>query len=150
VQIQPFFGKPWPTVVFEAGIGQQVTDIIGIRDNILGHTTGVNIFFAVKYIENSEPELASWWACLAVRNTNAPPIPPNADPKEPTCLVLGELAKVDEQYQRLDVAITGNPIWRVPTYLLFHPEPIPVVVPPLPPTLDIDLEAYRHALLRTR
>jgi hypothetical protein len=143
MQVQPLLGRPWPTVVFEAGISQSVTDIIDVRDNVLGYITGINIFFGVKYNENSAPGLDSLWAVLAVRDINAPLAPANAGPKYPPCIVVRELPKVNGRYHRLDDPLPGNHKWSVATSLLFYPDPIPVLVPPLPPTLDIDLEAYR-------
>jgi hypothetical protein len=149
VRLQPLFAKPWPTIHLEVGNSQRVPDIITIRNNVLGHQTQVNAFFAVVYNRNSTPARDSWWACLAHRDTNAPPPSLNSPATYPGNTVVGELQKVNGKYMKINDPLPANTVWRVSTNLLFHPQPIPVLVPPLPPTLDIDLEIYRQTILRT-
>lgn len=150
VRMQPLLGIPWPTIVFEAGVSQTVPDLIEIRDRVLGHRTQVNIFLAVVYNQGSTQALDSWWACLAFRDLNANPPPANSLDTYPPCIVIAELAKINDQYRKVDTPLPENTVWRVPTHLLLHPEPIPALNPALPPTLDLDMEKFRQAILRNR
>jgi hypothetical protein len=121
-----------------------------MRDNVLGRTTQVNIFFAVVYIKGPTPALDTWWACLAARDINAPPAPDDAPVTYPRCVVIDELPKVGNEYPRVEDELAPDLTWRVRTALLYHPEPVPVLDPPLLLTFNIDLERYRQTILRSR
>jgi hypothetical protein len=146
----PLFGKPWPTVHLEVGNSQRVPSIIGMRDNVLGHQTQVNVFFAVVYNRSRVPARDTWWACLAHRDISAPPPPPTAPATCPGNILVGELPKVNGKDRRVDNPLPPNTVWRVPTTFLFYPQPVPNIVPPFPPTLDIDLEIYRQTIIEFR
>jgi hypothetical protein len=150
VQLQPVFGLAWPTIVLEASQSQPATRLVVIRDFVLGWRTQVNIYFTVSFNRNTTPATESWWAQLAIRDVHAPAPPPNADDKYPGCVVLHELPVVNGRYPRLENPLPPNTIWSVPTTLLYHPEPVPQLVPPLPPSYDINLEEYRLLILRSR
>jgi hypothetical protein len=135
----------------EVGNSETVRHLAGIRDNILGHLTQVNVFVAVSYNRNAARNSDSWWACVAVRDTNPPNPPPNPPPTWPPCDIIGEVARTPGgRYQRVEVPLQGNTIWSIPTHLLFHPEPIPVVQPPLPATFEVDVERLRKLIVETR
>jgi len=66
------------------------------------------------------------------------------------CVVLHELPVVNGRYPRLESPLPPNTIWSVPTSLLYYPEPVPRLFPPLPPSYDLNLEEYRLLILRAR
>ena len=51
-------------------------------------------------------------------------------------------------YQNQAAIHLGNTIWPVPTALLYHPEPVPVLNPPLPASFDI--ERIRRVIYRKK
>lgn len=151
VQMQPLFNRPWPTVMLEVGNSQSVSDIKSIRDCALGHLTQVNVFVAVAYNRNHDRQSDSWYACVATRDINAIPPTPNSPNTYPPCIMVGELLKINNRYPKVDTPLpANNRVWTVATALLFYPEPVPVLVPPLPPTLDVDMERIRTTIARTR
>jgi len=150
VQIQPVFGHAWPTIVFEAGHTQTAPQLVKIRDRVLGWKTQVNVFLTAVYDRNANPATDSWWVQLSFRDIYAPIPPPNADDTYPACVVAAELPKFNGRCPRVETQLPPNAVWSVPTTLLYHPQPGPLLQPPLPPTFDIDLERYRQAILRTR
>jgi len=151
VRLQPILARGWPTLILEVGNSESVRHLAGIRDRVLGHQTQVNVFVGISYNRNQARNSDSWWACIAIRNTNPPNPPPNAPATWPACTVIGEIAKTPGgRYTRLQIPLVGNTIWRVPTTLLYHPEPIPVLQPPLPQTFDVDIERVRQLIVDTR
>jgi len=87
---------------------------------------------------------------LSFRDIYAPVPPPTAADGYPACIIAGELPIINGRYPLVNTPLPPNTIWQVPTSLLYHPQPIPVLVPPLPPTFDIDLERYRQMIIETR
>ena len=152
VQLQPIFGEPWPTIVLEVGNSESITKLIEHRNKYLGHTTQVNVYVGVSYNRNGSRQTDSWWMCVAHRDINAPQPPPGTSPECPGPIIVGELQKnASNRWPNVNVPIPPNAsIWSVPTQFLFHPEPIPVMNPPFPPSFDIDIEAFRHAIVRHR
>jgi hypothetical protein len=84
---------------------------------------------------------------LSFRDIHAPVPPPTAADGYPACIIAAELPIINPL---VNTPLPPNTIWQVPTSLLYHPQPIPVLVPPLPPTFDIDLERYRQMIIKTR
>ena len=152
IQLQPILGLPWPTIVLEVGNSEPVTKVIEHRDKYLGHTTQVNVYVGVSYNRNEYRQTDSWWICVVHRDIYAPQPPPGAPPQYPAPIIIGELQKnASNRWPNVNVPIPPNAsIWSVPTQFLFHPEPIPVMNPPFPPSFDIDIEAFRHAIVRHR
>jgi hypothetical protein len=150
VLAQPILGKPWPTIILEIGNTESVTKILDIRDRALGHKTAINIFIGVVYNENSARPLDTWFVTVAHRNLTATAPTPNSPNKYPPAIVIGEFTKANGRYPRVNDAIVGNTVWSVPTSYLYHPKPVPALPPPLPPTLEIDLEKFRLNILRNR
>jgi hypothetical protein len=146
IRLQPGLARPWPTVMLGVGNSESVRHLAVIRDRVLGHHTQVNVFVGISYNRNKTRNSDSWWACLAIRNINPPNPPANAPATWPACTIIGEIPKTPGgRYQRLKVPFVGNTvIWSVPTAILFHPEPIPVLQPPLPQSFDLDLEPVRQ------
>jgi hypothetical protein len=87
---------------------------------------------------------------LSFRDIHAPVPHPTAADKYPACIIAAELPIINGRYPLVDTPLPPNTIWQVPTSLLYRPQPIPVLVPPLPPTFDIDLERYRQMIIDTR
>jgi len=87
---------------------------------------------------------------LSFRDIHAPVPPPTAADGYPACIIAAELPIINGRYPLVNTPLPPNTIWQVPTSLLYHPQPIPVLVPPLPPTFDIDLERYRQMIIKTR
>jgi hypothetical protein len=150
VLAQPILGKPWPTIILEIGNTQSVTKVLDIRDRALGHKTAINIFVGIVYNKNSTRSLDTWFVTVAHRDLTANEPTPNSPNKYPPPTIIGEFTKISGHYPRVNDAIVGNMVWSVPTSYLYHPEPVPALQPPLPPTLDIDLEKFRLNILRNR
>lgn len=152
VKLQPVLGSPWPTVVLEVGGSESVSMLTEHRNKYLGYTTQVNVFVGVSYNRNSTRDRDSWWICLAYRDTHAPQPPAGTDVEYPRCIIAGEL----ERNPANRLPLLSQPIpphlstWSIATYLLFHPEPVPVMNPPFPATFEIDVEEFRNGILDTR
>jgi hypothetical protein len=132
----------------EAGNSQGPTELMAIRDLVLGHRTQINVFIGVSYNRNTTRDRDTWWVCVASRDVTAPPPPPNAPDTYPPCIYL-EMPTVNGRYPIVEYPIQ-NFIWMVPTWLLYWPEPVPALQPLLPPALQIDLEAIRRVILEDR
>lgn len=85
-----------------------------------------------------------------MRNLNANPPGPNAPNIYPPCQILFEIPQINNRHPRVEVALQGPMNWNVPTALLYHPEGIPALNPPLPPTFDFNIETIRQTIMRTR
>jgi len=90
--------------------------------------------------------------CVAYRDIYAPQSPPEMSSQYPAPLIVGELQKTaNTKWPNVNQPIPANAsIWSVPTALLFHPEPIPVMNPPFPPSFDINIETFRQKIVRDR
>jgi hypothetical protein len=150
IQMQPILGRPWPTLIVEIGCSQGIPDLIDIRDRALGWRTQINIFVGFVYNRNRYRNTDSWWACVAIRDTNANPPAPDAPHTYPPCQIIHETVKIDNCYPKVEDPLVGNTVWSVPTALLYHPEPIPVLNPPLPVSFDFDVDRIRRAIERNR
>jgi len=150
IQMQPVLGYPWPTIILEVGNSQGVPQLVDIRDRALGWKTQINVFVSIAYNRNQTRTTDSWWACVAVRDTNANPPAANSPNTYPACQVLHETAKVNNRYPKVETPLVGNTIWSVPTALLYHPEPVPVLNPLLPASFDFDVDRIRRAIERNR
>ena len=152
IQLQPILGEPWPTIVLEVGNSVPVSKLIENRNKFLGHTTQVNVFVGVSYNRNASRQTDSWWMCVAHRDIHAPQPPPAMVPEYPPPIIVGELHKTTgNRYPNVNLPIPPNiSTWSVPTHLLFHPEPVPVMNPPLPPSLDSNIELFRQTIVRKR
>jgi hypothetical protein len=104
----------------------------------------------VAYNRNQEQETDSFWACVAVRNLNANPPGLNAPDTYPPCQILFETPQINNRHPRVEVALQGPVNWHVPTAMLYHPEGIPVLNPPLPPTFDFNIETVRRIIVLFR
>ena len=140
IQLQPILVLPWPTIVLEVGNSEPATKLIEHRDKYLGHTTQVNVYVGVTHNRNASRQTDSWWMCVAHRDIYAPQLPPGAPPQYPAAIIISESQKtVSNRWPNVNQPIPHNTsTWSVPTELLFHPEPIPVMNPPFPPSFDIE------------
>ena len=150
IQMQLVLGRPWPTIRLEVRNSQGVQELIDIRDRALGWRTQINVFVGVAYNRNQTRADDGWWACVAVQDTNANPPAANSPNTYPPCRVLHETAKVNIRYPKVETPFVGNTIWSLPTALLYHPEPVPVLNPPLPASFDFDVDRIRRAIERNR
>ena len=150
IQMQPVLGRPWPTIILEVGNSQGVVELVDIRNRMLGWKTQINVFVGIAYNRNQTRATDSWWACVAVRDINANPPAANSPNTYPPCQVLHETAKVNNRYPKVETPLVGNTLWSVPTPLLYHPEPVPVLNPPLPASFDFDVDRIRRAIERNR
>jgi hypothetical protein len=148
--LQPILGEPWPTIVLDVGNSEPISNLIKNRNKYLGHTTQVNVYVGVSYNRNEYRETDSWWMCVAHRDIHAPPA--TMVPEYPPAIIVGETQKTaDNKYPNVNLPIPPNiSTWSVPTSLLFHPEPVPVMNPPLPPSLDINIELFRQKIVQKR
>jgi hypothetical protein len=122
----------------EVGVSQ--TELMTIRDVVLGHRTQINVFVGVSYIRNTTRDRDSWWVCAAFRDVNALPPPPNAPDTYPPCIIL-ETPQVNGRYPLVEDPIQ-NSIWMIPTWVLYWPEPVPALLPSSPPPGGISIR-YR-------
>jgi hypothetical protein len=143
IQMQPVLGHPWPTIILEVGNSQGVPQLVDIRDRALGWKTQINVFAGIAYNRNQTRATDSWWARVTVRDTNANPPAAHSPNTYPP-----ETAKV--RYPKVETPLVGNTIWSVPTALLYHPEPVRVLKPPLPASFDFDVDRIRRAIERNR
>jgi hypothetical protein len=127
-----------------------VSSIIDIRDRALGYRTQINIFIAIVYIRNATRATDTWFMCVAHRDLTANRPTANSANTYPACIVIGQFTKMNGHYPRVDDPIAGNTAWKVPTSLLYYPEPVPALQPALPPTFDIDIEKFRLNIIRNR
>ena len=90
--------------------------------------------------------------CVAYRDVNAPQPPPGTPSEYPHSIIVGEFQKVNgTRWPNINVPITQNAsIWSVPSDLLFHPQPKPTTIPPLPDIFDINVEMFRQRILNYR
>jgi hypothetical protein len=121
---------------------------MALRDVVLGHQTQINVFVGVAYNRNTTSERDSWWICVGCRNVMAPPPPPNAPGTYPPCLIV-ETPQVNGHYPLVEDPVE-NPIWTIPTDLLYWPEPIPLLQPPFPTAFQLDIEAIRLTTVERR
>jgi len=128
------------------GNSENIPHMTEDRDIYLGHTTGVNIYIGVKYHRNERED--SWWMCVAHRNITAAHPGQNAPANLPAAVIVGELQPVGSRYPK--VTIPRGEQWTVPTTLLYHPQPVPILNPPLPVALVINVEDYRLEILASR
>jgi hypothetical protein len=113
----------------------------------------VNVYVGVSYNRNAYRNTDSWWICVAYRDIDAPQPPAGTPPEYPVPIIVGELQKsASSKYPLVDVPIinANNSTWSVPTDLLFHPQPIPITNPPLPPSFDINIELFRAEIALKR
>jgi hypothetical protein len=149
VKTQPILGFPFPTVILEVGNTQSCPDILGIRDRALSYLTGINVFVTVVYNRNQSRASDSWYMEVAVRDYLAPQPPPGTQNTYPPCLVLFETAKVNGRYPLVNTRISSannNNIWPLPSHHFYHPQPVPILNPPLPAQFHINIEAIRSCI----
>jgi hypothetical protein len=72
----------------------------------------------------------------------------NAPDSYPQFLSL-ETPQVNGRYPLVEDPIR-NPIWMVPTWLFYWPEPVPTLQPPLHAAFQFDLEDIRQIILELR
>lgn len=137
-------------MVCEAGVSQPTQNLLDIRDNVLGWKSQVNVFLLAVYNENMYSTSDSWWMQLAFRNIQALAPAANAADNYPPCIIAAELPVINGRYPLVDTPLPPNTIWQIPTTLVYHPQPVPVLVPPMPATVDINLEHYRQMIIQTR
>ena len=141
--------RPWPTIVFEfAKSNENVPQLKEYRDRYLRADCGMNAWVGIKYYENSKPASDTWWMSVVVRDVIRPTPPPNSiAAREPAIVVLGKLPIYPEnRYEKLSVMQEGK-IWSIPTFILFHPQSIPQLVPPMPQYFDVDVEEWRKFIV---
>lgn len=149
--MQPIIGGPWPTIVIEVDSSQHISSLLSIRDRALSYLTQINVVILVSYNRNTTRQADSWWIHIAARDIFAPQPPPGATIAYPNCSVLYDLPKgANNRYPGVDIPLVGNPIWSIPIWLFYWPEPVPVYNPPLPGTFDISLERIRETIRRER
>lgn len=112
---QPLLGRPWPTLVMRVGNSHGATELMALRDVVLGPQTQINVFVGVAYNRNTTRERDSWWICVGCRNVMAPPPPPNAPDTYPPYLIV-ETPPVNGHYPLVEDPVE-NPIWTIPTDL---------------------------------
>ena len=86
--------------------------------------------------------------CVAHRDINAAHPGQNAPANLPAAVIVGELPLVGGRYPKVNVPRGEQ--WTVPTTLLYHPQPVPILNPPLPANLVINVEDYRQEILDSR
>ena len=149
VKTQPILGFPFPTLILEVGNSQSGPNILQIRDRALSYLTGVNVFITVVYNRNRYRASDSWYMQVAVRDHLAPQPPPGTQNTYPPCVVLFETAIVNGRYPLVNTRINtanDNNIWPLPIHYLYHPQPVPILNPPLPAQFDINIEAIRSCI----
>jgi len=148
--MQPVLGRPWPTIILEVGNSKGVPDLADICDRPLGWKTQIKVFVGIAYNRIQTRATDSWWACVAVRDINANPPAANSPNTYPSCQVLHETAKANIRYPNVEAPLVGITPWSVPTALLYHPDPVPVLNPPLPASFDFGLDRIQRAIGRNR
>lgn len=75
--------------VFEVGVSQPATQLLAIRDDVLGWKTQVNVFLIAVYNQNMHPTSDSWWIQLSFCDIHAPvpSPPPTAADGYPACII---------------------------------------------------------------
>jgi hypothetical protein len=65
--------------------------------------------------------------------------------------VLYEIPKIGTRYPRVDNPLAQDiQIYHLETRHLYHPEPIPILNPPLPASFRIDVEQIRTTIINQR
>jgi hypothetical protein len=135
--MQPMVGGPWPTIVIEVGSSQSISSLLSIRDRALSYLTQINVVILVSYNRDTTRQADTWWIHIAARDIFAPQPPPGAAIAYPNCSVLYDLPKgVNNRYPRVEIPLAGDPIWSIPAWLFYWPEPVPVYNPPLPVSMS--------------
>ena len=142
-----------PSLVLEVGNSLSISDIIAIRDRMLSWRTAVNVFVLIAYNRDATINKAtdSWFLQIAVRDYFAPEPPTGTGIHYPSCIVLYETPKIGRRYTRVDSPLAeGNQVHHLDTRHLYHPEPPPILDPPLPASFRIDAEQIRMTIIRRR
>jgi hypothetical protein len=131
----------------EVGNSQSILDLLGIRDRMLSWRTATNVFVLISYNRNATRATDSWYLQIAVRDYFAPQPPPGIGANYPACTILYETPKIGPRYPRVDNPLAqGTQVYHLDITHLYHPEPPPVLNPPLPASFRFDVEQIRMTI----
>jgi hypothetical protein len=144
-------GHSYPSLVLEVGNSQSIADIIGICNRMLSWRTAINVFVLIAYNCNTTGATDTWFLQITVRDYFAPQPPPGTDTNYPACIVLYETPKIGAHYPRVNNPLApGTQVYHLDTCHLYHPEPPPILNPPLPASFRIDIEQIRTTIINWR
>ena len=118
---------------------------------MLSWRTAINVFVLIAYNRNTTRATDTWFLQIAVRDYFAPQPPPGTGTDYPACTVLYETPKIGPRYPRVDNPLAqGTQVYHLDTRHLYHPEPPPILNPPLPASFRIDVEQIRTTIINWR
>ena len=134
-------GKPWPTLVIEIGVSENIADFRRRRQLYLNHETSVNVFIGVGYHRNTNPADDTWHVCVAHRDINPGTPPVNPGPTRPPFVDVFE--SNDEPTCHLLSVAQPQWVFQIDTDLMWYPQTPPQGVPQ---QFTIDCDAIRQAI----
>jgi hypothetical protein len=118
---------------------------------MLSHQTAVNVFILIAYNRNATRPADTWFLQVAVRDYYAPHPPPGTGTDYPLCTVLYETPNIAFRYPKVETPLTeGAQTYTLDIRHLYHPEPPPILNPPLPASFRIDVEQVRNTIIDSR
>lgn len=145
IKLEPGTTRPWPTIVFHLSRRDEtVQEMMEICSLYLSHNTQVNVWVGIKLTRHiSLAQRRSWWMGVAHRNV-MPGSPPSSPPPNnwPPPIMLHELPPE----QNADVSVKDVE-WKIPTWLICHPQSVPELEPRLPEHLVLLPELFRRRVI---
>jgi hypothetical protein len=115
------------------------------RDWYLGHHTQINIWIGVKYFQDSR----TWWMGVARRNFEPKDTPSEPLPDKWPPAIWIEQFPCQQGRSFVSIHDVLNESWKIPVFLLYHPDPVPSLDPPLPNDYVLEPEKYRDIIIES-
>ena len=131
----------WPTIILDVAFqSEDMATLLARRDYYLSHNTGVNVWIGVQYCK----ENGTWWMSVAHRDFTAVRQPEQqVQDNWPPSIWLYQLG--NGQYEPLTTP--RNEVWDIPMEMLFYPDPVQVLEPPLPGYFRLEVERFRERIV---
>lgn len=131
----------WPTVVLDVAFqSEDMATLLARRDFYLSHSTGVNVWIGVQHCR----ENGTWWMSVARRDFSAVRQPEQQTQDNwPPSIWLYQLA--NGQHEPLTTP--RNEVWDIPMDMIFYPDPVQIVDPPLPGYFRLEVECFRERIV---
>jgi hypothetical protein len=118
---------------------------------MLSHQTAINVFILIAYNRNATRQADTWFLQVAVRDYYAPQPPPGTGADYPPCTVLYETPKIGLRYPKVETPLNQDAqTYTLDIHHLYHPEPPPILNPPLPASFRINVEQVRNIIINWR
>ena len=148
---QPGTRRQWPSIILEIGRTEHKTDLVALRNDILGPNTQINVWVGIQFfyhepdLGDSQPSVNRWWMGVWHRNVSQGQAQSNHF-LPPIC--LGQLSGSEEEL----VSTVRHEVFRIPTWLLFWPgePPNTETTPSVCASIDLVAENFRQAILKDR